>query len=75
MENFWIFVLFYGVFFGFFAGLIYVIPIYLGWLYFPNNKGTVSGAVIGGYGFSTFIFNFIAKAIVNPNNIKAVIKG
>jgi hypothetical protein len=39
-----------------------------GWKYFPNNRGTISGLTIAGYGFGSFIFNFVCLAIVNPNN-------
>lgn len=28
----------------------------------------VSGLIIAGYGFGAFIFNFVCKAICNPNN-------
>lgn len=28
----------------------------------------VSGLIIAGYGFGAFTFNFICKAICNPNN-------
>jgi hypothetical protein len=39
-----------------------------GWKYFPFNRGMVSGLIIAGYGFGAFIFNFVCKAIANPNN-------
>lgn len=28
----------------------------------------VSGLIIAGYGFGAFTFNFVCKAIANPNN-------
>lgn len=31
----------------------------------------MSGIIIGGFGFGTFIFGFISTSIVNPNNEKA----
>ena len=34
--------------------------------------GIVSGVIIGGFGFGAFVFNFVMKAIINPNNEKAV---
>ena len=46
-------------------------PIYTGWRYYPNNKGLVSGIVLAGFGFGAFVFNFVATAIVNPDNVKA----
>lgn len=30
----------------------------------------VSGLIIAGYGFGAFIFNFVCKAICNPNNVE-----
>ena len=41
-----------------------------GWEWFPNNKGVVSGFIIGGFGFGSFIFGFITTHIVNPNNVR-----
>lgn len=61
----------YGILFGFFSGLLYMMPIYCGYLYFPNKKGIVSGLVLTGYGFGSFIFNFMALGIINPDNEKA----
>lgn len=39
-----------------------------GWKYFPFNRGLVSGLIIAGYGFGAFTFNFVTKAICNPND-------
>lgn len=55
---------------GISGGLLYMLPIICGWRYFPNRRGLVSGMTIGGYGFGSFIFNFVCKAIANPNNLK-----
>ena len=30
----------------------------------------VSGIVVGGFGFGSFMFGFIAQAIVNPDDIE-----
>lgn len=61
---------------GFSSGIIYMVPVNCGWRYFPTKKGKVSGFIIGGYGLGSFIFNFIALALVNPNNDKpTVIEG
>lgn len=53
------------------GGLLYMLPIICGWRYFPNRRGLISGLTIGGYGFGSFIFNFVCKAIANPENEKA----
>lgn len=31
----------------------------------------VSGVIIGGFGFGAFIFNFVMKALINPNSEKS----
>jgi hypothetical protein len=42
--------------------------------YFPDNKGLISGIIMGSYGGGSFIFNIIATKIVNPNGLNATIK-
>lgn len=32
----------------------------------------VSGVIIGGFGFGSFIFNFVSTAIINPDNVSPV---
>jgi MFS transporter, OFA family, oxalate/formate antiporter len=39
-----------------------------GWKYFPNSRGVISGLTIAGYGFGSFIFNFVCQSIANPSN-------
>ena len=51
-------------------GLVYYVPIMCGWEWFPENKGVVSGFIIGGFGFGSFIFSIITTSIVNPDNLK-----
>lgn len=67
------FIAIYCIMVGIAGGLLYMLPIICGWRYFPNRRGLVSGMTIGGYGFGSFIFNFVCKAIANPNNIKPTI--
>ena len=38
-------------------------------VWFVDNKGVVSGIIIGGFGFGAFIFGFISTAIANPDNL------
>jgi len=73
MNNFGGLVVFYGIIFGFGNGIIYMIPVTCGWKYFPHRKGMVSGVIIGAFGFGTLIFNYVALAIVNPDNKAASI--
>lgn len=69
-ETWQTFQLFYGVFLSFGIGLIYWPPVICAWEWFPNNKGRVSGLVLGAFGFGAFIFNFITTGLVNPDNLK-----
>ncbi|CAD8089028.1 unnamed protein product [Paramecium sonneborni] len=62
------FILIYCFMIGIPTGLVYMLPIICGWKYFPFNRGMVSGLIIAGYGFGAFSFNFLCKAICNPNN-------
>lgn len=70
MENIYGFILIYCLVVGIPGGLLYMLPIVCGWRYFPDKRGLVSGLIIGGYGFGAFIFNFVCKAICNPDNLK-----
>lgn len=53
-------------------GLCYFAPLACGWEWVPERKGMVTGVILGAFGFGAFVFSFIAKAIVNPDNVKAV---
>ena len=68
-KSWWGFVAWYCVGFPLGIGLVYWPPIMCGWEWFPNNKGLVSGLVVGGYGFGAFIFGFVSTGIANPNNL------
>jgi MFS family permease len=67
---FWLFALIYGVVFGFCMGLVYMVPIYNAYEFYPLKKGLVSGIIICGFGFGSFTFNWIAYFLMNPNNVK-----
>ncbi|CAD8092769.1 unnamed protein product [Paramecium sonneborni] len=68
INNIYGFILIYCLMIGIPSGLVYMLPIICGWKYFPFNRGMVSGLIIAGYGFGAFTFNFVCKAICNPNN-------
>lgn len=44
-----------------------------GWEWFPDNKGLVSGLVVGGYGFGAFIFGFVSTALANPDDVSPAV--
>lgn len=39
-------------------------------MYFPKNKGLITGIILVGIGGSSLIFTWIADSIINPNFIK-----
>ena len=49
--------------------MCYLVPLICGWEWFPTKKGIVSGCILAGYGFGTFIFSQISTKIVNPDNL------
>ena len=57
------------------CGMCYMVPLVCGWEWFPKHKGLVTGLIIGGYGFGSFIFSFVSTALVNPNNLSPTIPG
>jgi MFS transporter, OFA family, oxalate/formate antiporter len=69
-TNFVAFCIFYSVCFGVGVGCCYLVPITCSWQYFPHRKGLVTGIIVGGFGFGSFIFNFISTAIINSDNLK-----
>merc|ERR1712025_894361 len=70
MKTWWSFLVFYGMLYPAGVGIVYWPPIICGWEWFPNNKGLVSGLIVGGYWFGAFIFGFISTALCNPDNFK-----
>jgi len=68
MKSWWMFIFFYAGILPISFGLFYSIPVILGWEWFPERKGLVSGLIIGANGFASFISSFLSQAIVNPNN-------
>lgn len=70
MTDFWIFYAIYTVAFGLVQGWCYLITFHHTWLWFPNNKGLVSGICMAGLGLGGTVFNSIMTPIVNPTNAK-----
>ena len=71
-TSWWLFTFFFGFMFPLGIGIAYWVPIMSGWEWFPNNKATVTGLIVAGYGFGAFIFGFVTTAIVNPQNEKTI---
>lgn len=69
ITNFTVFSIAYPLLFGIGIGTSYMAPIISGWEYFPKMRGLVSGLIVLGFGFGSFIFGFISIAIANPDNI------
>jgi OFA family oxalate/formate antiporter-like MFS transporter len=70
-KNYYLFLLLYGVPNGFFAGMGYIVPVYVGWQYFPGKEGIISGVVLAGYGLGTLIFTYVSVHFINPDKIEA----
>lgn len=50
------------------AGFCYFAPLMTGWEWWEGQEGIVTGVVLGAFGFSSFIFSFMASHIINPKN-------
>ncbi|XP_037077941.1 oxalate:formate antiporter-like [Pollicipes pollicipes] len=59
----------YGFLNGLGVGLVYTVPILVGYKWFPKNKGLVSGVVVGGYGLGGIIFTTMQTSFINPDNV------
>ena len=70
VKTWWLFVFWYCICFPLGIGIVYWTPIMCGWEWFPEHKGVVSGLIISGFGFGSFIFGFITTSIANPKNLK-----
>ena len=71
-TNFWLFFFIYGVGQGIMAGCLYLTPIRIAVRYFPENKGLVSGFIMGSYGCATLIISFLVIFIINPHNVSGI---
>ena len=71
-TNFWIFFIFFGVGYGGTTGFLYLTLMYNGYKYFPLRRGLVGGILMGIYGLSSLISNFMLLGLMNPDNIAAI---
>ena len=74
MTNFYLFSIFYALFFGTGIGIWYLVPVTWAWQYFPDSKGLVTGIIVGGIGFGSFVFSFFSTSIINPYNLHPELK-
>lgn len=56
--------------FGIGKGLAFPSALKAGWSILPDRKGFVSGFIICGIGFGSFVWGIICNRIANPNNVK-----
>jgi len=73
-TSFWTFVLGYNILFSIGIGLSFLAISMSAWCYYPQKKGLVTGLMMSGFGTGPFVANFIAQALVNPNNEEATEK-
>lgn len=55
------------------CGTCYMVPLICGWEWFPEKKGLVTGCILGGYGFGSFIFSQVSTKLVNPDGLNPTI--
>ena len=69
MKDFTPFAIFYVLGFSINQGIVYMVPVHHGWLWFPNNPGLVSGIILGGFGLGSLIFDNVLRVLVNPEDL------
>ena len=69
-DNLYLSIITYGFIKGFGLGFAYSTPLVIGMRWFKENKGTVNGCIIFGFGAASFIFDLVQTQIINPNNVK-----
>ena len=67
-KEIYLYLILYCLMNGVGCGMCYFVPLVCGWEYFPHKKGLVTGCILAGYGFSSFIFSLISTKLVNPNH-------
>ena len=73
-TSFWSFCLVYSLLFGLGDGISYMSPLIMGWSYYPQHKGRISGLILTFFAMGTSIFGPVSTAIINPDNKSANIK-
>lgn len=73
VATFGLFLFTYATVVGVGIGFCYFPPLQCGWEWEPKRKGMVTGVILGAFGFGSFVFSFLAKYIINPNNEKPTV--
>ncbi len=73
VKSYFLFTILYGGLYGMGIGLSYMAPLICCWEHFPNNRGLVSGIIIGAFGFGSFVFNILSTYLINPEDKKPLI--
>jgi MFS family permease len=68
ITNFYLFFFVYCFICGFGLGLTYLVPLHIGWNYFPKRKGMISSLVLFSFSFGALIGNFFTTFLMNSGN-------
>lgn len=69
VENFYVYVLVYGVSNGIAIGFGYLPALYTAWTYFPDKKSVATGLILFCAGMSASVFSPLVTRLVNPDNL------
>lgn len=69
-QNYWAYVLVYGIGSGCSLGLGYLLSLYIAWTYYPDSKSIVTGLVLFATGSCPAILAPVTGLVVNPNGKK-----
>lgn len=69
MSAIWVFLFFYGILFGLFTGMVFMIPVVECNKYFPGMKMYVNGIILAGTGWGSVVFSQFSYAYLNPHHI------
>jgi riboflavin transporter FmnP len=68
----WLFIVFYGIFFGLIAGASFMVAIVECNKYFPGKKMYVNGFILVGTGLGSVVFGLFSYNYLNPNHVAPV---
>jgi OFA family oxalate/formate antiporter-like MFS transporter len=55
--------------FGVAKGSLYPAPLRASWSHLPGRKGMVTGVIVSGLGFGSFVYGIVVNKLVNPDNL------
>lgn len=74
-KELWMVAATYGFVSAFGQNIALIPTLTTGMKWFPKNKGTAMGLVVGGFGGGALVFNNIQTAILNPENVDVAREG